>query len=111
MISYNYMYVPGKTRTFYGTEKQLIDECNRTGEYVVWEGKQKNRWTISFSSIRVIFENVNGIMTRAIEPTLFILVYYNKKRVTKSDYIKLTRELSKGTVQFDTLYNEYAIPL
>lgn len=109
MISYSYVYTPQKSRQFNGTISEMIAECNRTGEHLISRNRKHCCWILGFSPNRLIFEKVNGVITRVIEPTLFILTHY--KRISEATYIMLTEEISNGTIKFDDLYQYYEVPL
>ncbi len=106
---YTFSYSPApESILFQGTKAELAKKLKSTGMYVVGGGN--GSYVLAGNSYGKIYEytdETSTTPTRVVRPNKDILRdRYNKSRIGKKDYARLTTELNDGIIEFDSLLHD-----
>lgn len=107
IMFYRYAYVPAPQPFYFqGTEAELNKKLKSAPNLCVINGSNGSYVIGGFSS-GYIYEYEDELATAAIRSVCpnkdNMRIRYNKTRITKKDYIRLTDELNNGIISFDSL--------
>ena len=108
-MHYRYRYFPAPPQTvFQGTRAQLLRKLKNSDLHVIRGGN--GSYVLGGYSSGIIYEFtdvISSVPLRQVTPNKDMMrIRYGKTNITESDYLKLTNELNKGSILFDSLLTQ-----